>query len=343
MDAPRKHQVSLRGASAKEITRDDLLQKVSRERELRNYAKRAAAAALFVQRVWRRFKVTKMVALQLQQEWEISVNSYTGVMTANWISNNLLRPFLFFVTRFSNRHQKVHSKKIDSMRMCFTILLKSLNSSDSKLNYCFLAIGTTEERIIWRYQAQRLTSLGFSILSEYSECNSGAQDITIVTSLAMRILVMLTDLKGWEGIPDDNCLDADLAVKGLVEFTGSSKSGSYVSIARYISALDNYSSQMKVVTQAAEKFFITASAITLAVRPFSLTNIDGERPCMLNGNHAAKQYILHLMTIPWLVQHIPPVLLPALKHKSIMFTCFQALLVMTDFERGCFNGDVRVG
>lgn len=42
-------QVSLRGASAKEITRDDLLQKVSRERELRNYAKRAAAAALFIQ------------------------------------------------------------------------------------------------------------------------------------------------------------------------------------------------------------------------------------------------------------------------------------------------------
>jgi len=39
----------LRGASAKEITRDALLQKVSQERELRNYAKRAAAAALFIQ------------------------------------------------------------------------------------------------------------------------------------------------------------------------------------------------------------------------------------------------------------------------------------------------------
>ncbi|XP_058767737.1 E3 ubiquitin-protein ligase UPL7-like [Vicia villosa] len=330
MDAPRKHQVSLRGASAKEITRDDLLQKVSRERELRNYAKRAAAAALFVQRVWRRFKVTKMVALQLQQEWETSVNSYTGVMTANWISNNLLRPFLFFVTRFSNRHQKFYSKKTYSMKMCFTILLESLNSSDSKLNYCFLAIGTSAERIIWRYQAQRLASLSFSILSEYSESNSGAQDITIVTSLAMRILVMLTDIKGWKGITDDDCLDADLAVKGLVEFTGSSKSGSYVSIARYISTLDKHSSQMKVVTQADEKFFITASAITLAVRPFSLTNFDGERPCMLNGNHAAKQYILYLMTIPWLVQHIPPVLLPALKHKSIMFTCFQALLILKE-------------
>lgn len=42
-------KVSLRGASAKEITRDALLQKVTQERELRNYAKRAAAAALFIQ------------------------------------------------------------------------------------------------------------------------------------------------------------------------------------------------------------------------------------------------------------------------------------------------------
>ncbi|KAH1258705.1 E3 ubiquitin-protein ligase UPL7 [Glycine max] len=148
MDAPRKQQVSLRGASAKEITRDALLLKVSQERELRNYAKRAAAAALFIQRVWRRFKVTKMISLQLQQEWEIAVNHYTGVMTANWISNDLLRPFLFFITRISTKHRKVHSKRIDSMKLCFTILLESLKSSDSNQNFCILAIGTTEERTI---------------------------------------------------------------------------------------------------------------------------------------------------------------------------------------------------
>ncbi|RDY07374.1 E3 ubiquitin-protein ligase UPL7, partial [Mucuna pruriens] len=330
MDGPRKQQVSLRGASAKEITRDALLQKISRERELRNYAKRAAAAALFIQRVWRGFKVTKMVSLQLQQEWEIVVNHYTGVMTANWISNNLLRPFLFFIIRVSTQHQKVHSKKIDSMKLCFTILLESLKSSDSKQNFCFLAIGTTEERRIWRYQAQQLTSLSFFILSEFSECNSGAQDITIVTSLAMRVLVMLTDLKGWKGITDDSHLDADLAVKDLIQFMGGNKSGCYVSIARYISALDNYSSQSKSITQAGEKFFITASAITLAVRPFYLTNYDVEGPSMLNVNHAAKQYIVYLLTIPWLVQHLPPVLLPALKHKSILFPCFQTLLIFKE-------------
>lgn len=322
--------MSLRGASAKEITRDDLLQKVSRERELRNYAKRAAAAALFIQRVWRRFKVMKMVSLQLQQEWETMVNNYSGVKTAVWISDNLLRPFLFFMISSSTKHQKIHRKKIDSVKICFTILLESLKSSDSKQNYCFLAIGTTEERRIWSYQVQQLTSLGFLILSEFSECNSGAEDITIVTSLAMRVLVMLTDLKGWKGITDDNRLDADLAVKDLIQFLGSSKSGSYVSIARYISALDNYSSKSRIITQADENFFITTSAITLAVRPFHLTNFNVEGPGMLDVNHAVKQYIVYLLTIPWLVQHLPPVLLPALKHKSILFPCFQNLLILKE-------------
>ena len=49
-------QVSLRGANAKEITRDALLQKVSHERELRHYAKRATAAAIFMQ-VYIEFKL----------------------------------------------------------------------------------------------------------------------------------------------------------------------------------------------------------------------------------------------------------------------------------------------
>lgn len=43
------NQVSLRGASAREITRDALLEKVSQEREARSYARRANAAALFIQ------------------------------------------------------------------------------------------------------------------------------------------------------------------------------------------------------------------------------------------------------------------------------------------------------
>lgn len=71
----------------------------------------------------------KMVSLQLQQEWETMVNHFSGVKTAVWIANNLLRPFLFFMTRSSTKHQKIHRKKIDSVKICFTILLESLKSS----------------------------------------------------------------------------------------------------------------------------------------------------------------------------------------------------------------------
>lgn len=45
----KSDQVSLRGASSGEISRDALLAKVSQERELRSYARRANAAALFIQ------------------------------------------------------------------------------------------------------------------------------------------------------------------------------------------------------------------------------------------------------------------------------------------------------
>ncbi|XP_028777115.1 E3 ubiquitin-protein ligase UPL7 [Neltuma alba] len=330
MDGSRKHQVSLRGASAKEITRDALLEKVSRERELRNYAKRATAAALFIQRVWRRYKVTRMVAWQLQQEWETLVNNYAGVMTAMWIANNLLRPFLFFISRFSSKDQKVHSKKIDSMRICFTTLLESLNSSDSKRNFCSLVIGTPEERRIWSHQARRLTSVGFVILSEFSEGIARNQDITLVTSLAMRVLVMLTDLKGWKGITDDNRQDADVAVKGLIEYMGLNASGSYVSINRYISSLDNYSSQTKNINQTDDKFLITASTITLALRPFYLRSSDVNVPAMLDVNHVARQYCIYMLTIPWLVKRLPPVLQPALKHNSILLPCFIGILILRE-------------
>lgn len=184
-----------------------------------------------------------------------------------------------------------------------------------------------EERRIWSHQARRLISLGFLILSEFSKGISRDQDITLVTSLAMRVLVMLTDVKGWKCITDSNSQDADKAVKGLIEYMGSNASGSYVSVGRYISSLDNCSLQTKNVNQTDHKFLITASTITLALRPFYLRNLDANGPAMLDMNHAAKQYFVYMLTIPQLVQRLPSVLRSALKHKSILFPCFLSILV----------------
>ncbi|GFP85460.1 E3 ubiquitin-protein ligase upl7 [Phtheirospermum japonicum] len=66
--------VSLRGASAKEITRDALIERVNQERELRSYTRQANAAVMFIQRVWRRHHEMKLVALRLQWDWEIRMN-----------------------------------------------------------------------------------------------------------------------------------------------------------------------------------------------------------------------------------------------------------------------------
>ncbi|KAF3773596.1 E3 ubiquitin-protein ligase [Nymphaea thermarum] len=44
-----RHNVSLRGASVREVSRDALLEQVTKERELRSYNRRVAASALFIQ------------------------------------------------------------------------------------------------------------------------------------------------------------------------------------------------------------------------------------------------------------------------------------------------------
>ncbi|KAK9921117.1 hypothetical protein M0R45_029643 [Rubus argutus] len=332
MDDPRKHQVSLRGASAKEITRDALLEKVSQERELRQYARRATAAALFIQRVWRRYRVTKMVALELREEWDKCVNQEAGlVITAAWISSNLVRPFLFFITCLSIRHRSIKATEVDSMKNCFQMLLESMNSTDSKKNYCSLAIGTCEERRVWGYQSRKLISLCMFVLSECDKSRLGSQEIVALTSLAMRVVVVLTDVKGWKSVKEHDCQNAETAVKDLVRFLGSGESSLYSSIRRYINTLDApCSSRPRSSVQTDDRFLITASTITLAFRPFHVSKFDINGIGLLDVHYIAEKYCVFLLTIPWLTQRLPAVLIPAMRHKSVLQPCFQTLLILKE-------------
>ncbi|XWS59572.1 hypothetical protein CRYUN_Cryun08bG0133600 [Craigia yunnanensis] len=331
MDEPRKYQVSLRGASAKEISRDALLEKVSQEREHRNYARRAASAAIFIQRVWRSYNVTRKVAMKFQEEWESLVKNQADFMTGKLISSSVLRPFIFFITCLSISRRKILARELKCMQTCFKILLESINSTDSRKNICSLIVGTTEERKTSTYQAKKLISLCSFILSECDTSHAGSQDIGVLTSLALRLLVVLTDLKNWKIVSDANIGDADAAVKNLVCFMGSCKSDLYVSLRRYISKLDVcFSPQVKSIVQTDDKFMITASGITLAIRPFNLTSFHPAGPSQFDVPSAAEQYCLYLLTIPWLTQRLPAVLLPALKHKSTLSPCLQNLLISRD-------------
>ncbi|XVE96542.1 hypothetical protein REPUB_Repub02eG0231500 [Reevesia pubescens] len=331
MAEPRKHQVSLRGASAKEISRDALLEKVSQEREHRNYARKAASASIFIQRVWRSYNMRRKVAMEFEEEWESLVKNQAEFMTGKLISSNVLRPFIFFITCLSICRRKILAKELKCMQTCFKILLESINSTDSSKNICSLIVGTTEERRTFTYQGQKLISLCSFILSECDMSCAESQDIVVLTSLVLRIVVVLTDLKSWKIVSDENRGDANAAVKDFVCFMGSCRSGLYVSLRRYISKLDVcFSPKVKNIVPNDDKFLITASAITLAIRPFSMTTSNATGPSQFDVHSAADQYCLYIFTIPWLTQRLPAFLLPALKHKSTLSPCLQILLISRD-------------
>ncbi|XP_043697207.1 E3 ubiquitin-protein ligase UPL7 [Telopea speciosissima] len=328
MAEPRKKQVSLRGASAQEITRDALLEKVSQERELRNYSRRAAAAALFIQRVWRRYSVTKKISVQLQEEWEALVNHHDALMTSRWISCSLLRPFLFFITYSTTVHQKLRYKDVKCMLTCFKILLESINSTVSQKNFCSLAMGTLDERKTWLYQAKKLISVCLFILAECDYSCAGERETIFLTTLAMRLVVALTDPKGWKSFSSENIRDFDSAGKELVICTASGKSHLYSRIRRYIIKLDpRFAQNRKSGLQMEDHLLITASAVTLALRPFQVIKSNLNDFGLLDGQDVVEQYCVFILTIPWFSQRLPTVLLPALKHKSIVLQCLRTLLI----------------
>ncbi|MFS8004300.1 putative HECT domain-containing protein [Helianthus anomalus] len=320
MDRLHKQQVSLRGASAKEITRDALLEKVAQEREFRNYMRRATAASLFIQRVWRRYILMKMTAVHIRDEWQEMVKCYSVPMSRVWVSNDLLRPFLFFVTTLATRGRRFADRDVECMQICFKILLESINSSDPQRNFCTPATSSIEERRTWRYQAKKLISLCLLILSECDYSDKEGNQHIILTSMAMWFVVSLTDLKTWKAHNDLTLKDADTAVKDLVCYMCSENIQLYISIRKYLSRLEvPFSSKPKTVGHTDDKFLITASAITLALRPFNNDN--------MNLQFAAEQYCVLLLTIPWFTQRLPAVLLSAIKHKSILSPCFREILI----------------
>lgn len=198
----------------------------------------------------------------------------------------------------------------------FCLLLSFLDPNE---NFCSMATGTAEERKVWNYQAKKLITICLFILTEYDNSCHKSND-ELLASLAMRLAVILTDVKGWKCISNTNIQGALVAVRDLVQFMGSIKSGLYNSVRRYICKLETPSFvQVTLSSQTDEKLLITASAITLALRPFHVVNlVADDTNDLLEVQSAAEQYCIYLLTIPWFAQRLPVVLIPPLKHKSVL-------------------------
>ncbi|EOA23422.1 hypothetical protein CARUB_v10016604mg [Capsella rubella] len=321
MDLNRKHKVSLRGASSGEISRDALLAKVSQERELRSYARRANAASLLIQRVWRSYIVRKKAAIEIQEEWEILLSSRSDTLTKSWVSSSVLRPFLFFIRALSVQHQKINARDIHCMQTCFKILLESINSNDQGFNFCSLAVGTIEESKTWACQTRKMVSLCSFLLIECNYSQERIRDVIGVSALLLRILIVLTDPKSWKVITKDNFEDAETAGKMMIQFIGSCKSGYYSAVRRYIKTLTKHTD---------ERLLITTSAVTLALRPFQVRQPAFVDENQLDTNLAVEEYVSLILTIPQLVCCLPSALIRALKHRSILMPCFHTILILKD-------------
>uniref|UniRef100_A0A0D9VXI6 HECT-type E3 ubiquitin transferase n=1 Tax=Leersia perrieri TaxID=77586 RepID=A0A0D9VXI6_9ORYZ len=269
-------QVSLRGSSAREITRDALLQKVSEERQLRSHLRRAAAAALSIQRVWRRYLAVRIVSEQLHEEWVLLINKPDINPTNQWISSKMLRPFLFFITQPSSWYNGQQYKTLNSISMC-----------------------------------------------DHSFCKDGI--MVEITAIAMRLAVSLTDCKTWKIFKSEDTEAVDASVECLVKFIGAKQSGTYSCLRRYIASLGSHASVEKKNSSRSEddQLLITASAITIALRPFH--SMRAWKGADLNG--AAKEYFTLILTIPELCKRLPPLLLPAVKHISLLQPSLNILLI----------------
>lgn len=161
------------------------------------------------------------------------------------------------------------------------------------------------------------------------------QEIIVTTSLAMRLVVVLTDHHVWKNANESSQAVADAALEDLIHYLGTSESGLYVSVREYMykwSVLQSTQNNSTIKTN--DLLVITVSAITLALRPFHLMISDTIGTTPWEGHHVAEQFCLFLLTIPGFIQNLPQLLVPAVKHRSILFPCFSTLLVRaTEVEK----------
>lgn len=159
-----------------------------------------------------------------------------------------------------------------------------------------------------------------------AECDTNwpsDDDRVLVTSLAVQTLIMLTDPKGWKVYSSEKHNVAETSVKRLICLLANGEDTVYVSIRKYLMKWSSTESQLNSPTNS--HFLIAAGAVTLALRPFQM--LDSKSTDMVALKDVAENYCTILLTIPSLYQHVPAFLAPSLRHKSVMMTCLDTLVV----------------
>lgn len=159
----------------------------------------------------------------------------------------------------------------------------------------------------------------------------------ILPGLTMRVMVALTDATMWKCFSEKNDQRrANLLALNLLEWLAKGNGGLFPAIRSYLTT--NYpvpkddSEQEQPLDR--EKFIVTASAITMALRPLVTLSAASRQGAQeeqkeverlrASSARAAMMLATHILTIPFLTQRLPGALVPALQHSSALAPCLRS-------------------
>ncbi|KAH9298313.1 hypothetical protein KI387_029995, partial [Taxus chinensis] len=158
----------------------------------------------------------------------------------------------------------------------------------------------------------------------------------------MRLMVSLTDVNTWEHFLKEYKVDGSLVAWNLINWISKEKSGLYSSFRLYMMKYNSpVTRKYNSVGQINDSFIVTASAITMVLRPFHTLQPENFRNICSESNQsdfvenynagikaAAEQFCIYILTIPHLTQRLPAALLPAFQH-SATFSHFLKTFVIS--------------
>lgn len=215
--------------------------------------------------------------------------------------------------------------------------------ADMSRNYCSLAIGSRDEQARWLHQVHKILELcGTVLANDGHEWSDTEKTGRILPGLTVRVMVALTDASMWKGFAQkDDQVKANVRALALLEWLARGHGGLFPAIRSYI--ITNYPVSMSDSEQEQpldrDKFIVTASAITLALRPLVNLSAASQQESQhdrkelerlrASSARAAVMFAMHILTIPFLIQRLPGSLVPALQHTSALAPCLRTFGVST--------------
>lgn len=224
----------------------------------------------------------------------------------------------------------------------------------------------------WVYQARYILRLTCAAIEKegcgWQEAQQAVRNRNPATleganlpGLAMRVMVALTDTSTWKSFNEPGQEvrkeKADLVALNLLEWLANGNGGLFLAVRSYIIAnfpVPGIKDDQVRPQGKKDKFIITASIITITLRPLLMlaaactedqeqnSEVSKERKDFRPASaRAAAQFSAHILTIPFLPQRLPGPLLPALEHPSALAPCLRAFGVSVSCVYACLvqNGD----